>query len=99
MAKSIEHEFYKSKEWVRCREAYLQQVGYFCERCKAKGVYEPAKIVHHKVYLTKENYHDPRISLCFDNLEAVCQACHNKEHIAEHYDKRYSVDETGRLIY
>lgn len=97
MAKSIEHEFYKSKEWLRCREGYLQRQGYFCERCKAKGIYEPAKIVHHRTHLTQENYKDASVAFNFDNLEALCQACHNNEHIAN--AKRYKVDATGRLIF
>jgi len=99
MAKSIEHEFYKSTEWKRCRESYLASVGFFCERCKAKGFYEPAKIVHHKVYLTKANYKDPSIAFNFDNLEALCQACHNNEHIGDHHERRYTVDESGRLVF
>lgn len=99
MARSIEHDFYKSKEWQVCRESYLASVGYFCERCKAKGIYEPAKIVHHKVYLTKANYKDASISLNFANLEALCQECHNKEHFADHYERRYEVDASGRLVF
>lgn len=99
MAKSIEHEFYKSKEWQRCRETYLASVGYFCERCKAKGLYEPAKIVHHKIYLTQANYKDPSVALNLDNLEALCQRCHNSEHFRGETSGRYTVDEAGNLIF
>lgn len=97
--RSIEHEFYKSREWQRCRESYLQSVGYFCERCKAKGKYTPAKIVHHKTYLNEGNYKDPSVALNFDNLESLCQECHNKEHFADNYERRYEVDESGRLVF
>lgn len=48
---------------------------YLCERCG-----EPAKIVHHKIWLTPKNIHEQSITLCWDNLEALCQDCHNKEH-------------------
>lgn len=96
--RSIDKTFYNSSAWIKCREAYLQSQGYFCERCRTKGVYEPARVVHHKIYLTEDNYKDPSISLNFDNLEALCQDCHNNEHHADH-GKRYSVDEAGNLIY
>lgn len=97
--RSIEQRFYKSKEWGRCRDAYLKQAGYFCERCKAKGLYETARIVHHKTYLTEDNYKDPSIAFNFDNLEALCQDCHNNEHFGDHTERRYKVDESGRLVY
>lgn len=48
---------------------------YVCERCG-----RPAVICHHKKYLNDKNFMDPSISLSFDNLEALCQDCHNKEH-------------------
>lgn len=98
--KSIDHSFYTSREWEMVRRQYLQKVNGLCERCKAKGLYEPAKIVHHKIYLSKENYKDPSIALNFDNLEALCQDCHNKEHFEDGDEqRRYSIDSEGRLIF
>lgn len=67
--------FYKSKAWVKCREAYIAQRYGLCERCGA-----PGKIVHHKIYLTPDNINDPNISLNHENLELLCQDCHNREH-------------------
>lgn len=96
--RSTDKSFYNSAAWIKCREAYLSSVGYFCERCKAKGFYEPARVVHHKIYLNNDNCNDPSVSLNFDNLEALCQDCHNNEHMGDH-DKRYRVDEAGNLIY
>lgn len=78
--RSIPQSFYKSKEWKICRQAYLSSVGGLCERCKAQGRIVSAEIVHHKIHLTEENYHNPEISMNFENLEALCQDCHNKEH-------------------
>ena len=66
--------FYKSKEWTQTRDAYMTAQHYLCERCG-----EPAKIVHHKIWLTPKNIHEQSITLCWDNLEALCQDCHNKE--------------------
>lgn len=97
--KSIDHSFYRSKDWEKCRASYLSTVGYFCERCKQRGIYNPAVIVHHKTYLTKENYKDPRISLNFDNLEALCKDCHNKEHFGDKEERRYEIGKDGELIF
>ena len=97
--RSIDNDFYRSTEWERCRTAYLQKVGYFCERCKARGIYEPARIVHHKTYLNEANYKDPSISLNFDNLEALCQDCHNKEHFGDSTPRRYELSPDGKLLF
>ena len=42
--------FYLSQAWENTRAAYLMSQDYICERCG-----EPAKIAHHKRYLTREN--------------------------------------------
>jgi hypothetical protein len=60
-------DFYTSKEWVACREAYAASVFYLCERCK-----RPGYIVHHKNPITDENVSDPNITLNWDNLELLC---------------------------
>ena len=88
-------KFYSSGAGKKCREAYKKSVGGMCERCLKKGLYNPAVIVHHKCYLTPENIEDPRITLCFDNLEALCTKCHNEEHNGE--ERRYTIDEMGRV--
>lgn len=86
--------FYKSKEWAQTRDAYMTAQHYLCERCG-----EPAKIVHHKIWLTPKNIHEQSITLCWDNLEALCQDCHNKEHHAKNVRaKRYAFTADGELI-
>lgn len=97
--RSIDNRFYRSKAWIRCKEDYLSSVGRFCERCKAKGIYEPAVIVHHKIYLSEENYKNPAVSLNFDNLEALCASCHNQEHFADKTESRYRIGKNGELIF
>lgn len=87
--------FYKSKAWQHTRAAYLRKVGGLCERCMAKGLYHPAVIVHHKVYITKENINRPEIALDFGNLEALCRACHEEEHSGA--GRRYRVLEDGSV--
>jgi len=73
--KSFAKLFYKSKAWRDCRDAYFAYRYGLCERCG-----KPGKIVHHKIYLTPENINDSNVSLNWDNLELVCQDCHNEEH-------------------
>ena len=90
--------FYASKLWEETRTAYLAHVHGLCERCLKDGAAVPAKIVHHKVYLTPRNINDPNITLCFDNLEALCQDCHNREHHRKERVRRYRVDAAGRVI-
>lgn len=72
--------FYHSKEWLKCRAAYIAQRraidGGMCESCHEK----PGYIVHHKIELTPENIHDPYIALSFSNLKYDCHECHNAEH-------------------
>ena len=75
MAKEYAMWFYKTRNWEICRDGYMREHDYLCERCGA-----PAKIVHHKQYITPGNIHDPSITLSWDNLEALCQTCHNLEH-------------------
>lgn len=93
--RSIPQEFYRSKEWRDCRAAYFASHS-LCERCKEKGLIVPAEIIHHKIYLTEQTYKDPKISLNFDNLEAVCRDCHNKEHGVDRSKQRW-VYEDGEL--
>lgn len=85
--------FYFSKVWSDTREAYLVSQHYLCERCE-----QPAKIVHHRRYLTPDNINDTSITLSWDNLEALCQDCHNKEHHKNVKQRRYCFDEDGNIV-
>lgn len=86
--------FYLSQNWKDTSAAYMSSQNYICERCG-----EPAKICHHKTYLTRENINDQDIALSWDNLEALCQDCHNKEHHRKERTARYKFDEEGNIIY
>ena len=87
--------FYHSQAWKRCRNAYAKAAGGLCERCLKQGLYNPGKIVHHKVALTPDNIRDPGVALAWDNLELVCRNCHAELHGTE---KRYRVDALGRVL-
>ena len=89
--------FYKGKQWLEVEPAFLKSKGYICERCLRQGEVVAAKIAHHKIYLTKQNIYDPAIAYAWDNLEALCQTCHNKEH-HKRKDLRYRIDAEGNLI-
>lgn len=94
------HSFYTSVAWRNCREAYARSRAGLCERCLAVGLYTPGKQVHHKVRLTMENIDNTDISLNWDNLELLCDACHQEEHAARQPKKkrRYRVDDNGTLM-
>lgn len=70
--------FYKSPAWKKCRDSFMSSKNWICERCGA-----PAKIAHHIEYLNPHNINNPFVSLNWDNLECLCQECHNIEHSAE----------------
>ena len=69
--------FYTSKQWLQVSKAYRLYRHNICERCGAIG-----KIVHHKKHITGTTIYDPSITLNFENLELLCQDCHNKEHLS-----------------
>lgn len=86
--------FYKSKAWQECRDAFFKSKFGICERCGDPGV-----IVHHKVHLTPGNIIDPNVTLNWENLELLCQDCHNKEHGGASTADGLAFDEDGNLIY
>ena len=93
--KEFAKAFYKSAAWKRCRDGYAKAAGGLCERCLEKGLYNPGEIVHHKTALTPDNVNNPAVTLAWDNLQLVCRNCHAELHGAE---KRYRVDELGRVL-
>lgn len=82
--------FYKGAKWQKTSAAYMASKNYICERCGA-----PGKICHHKTYITPHNITDPMIAYNFDNLECLCQDCHNKEHFQK--NNRAQFDENGNI--
>ncbi len=85
--------FYLSATWERTRAAYLVSQDGICERCG-----EPAKVVHHKRHITRDNINDVAVTLDWDNLEALCQDCHNKEHHKRKTASRYRFDADGHIL-
>ena len=89
--------FYKSKRWQATRLAYLKSKGGLCERCLKRGLYRPAQVVHHKQYITEETIDDPRITLDWNNLEALCKDCHQEEHTRFGQHGRYKILADGTV--
>lgn len=79
-------EFYKSTIWKRAREKALSQQNYECQRCKAKGLYNRADTVHHRIPVRV----NPSLALTESNLEAICKECHYEEH---HKEERTKLNE------
>lgn len=87
-------QFYNSRAWKQTQAAFMASKNYICERCGS-----PARIVHHKEYITPLNINDVSITLSWDNLEALCQDCHNKEHsITPATMPGLMFDESGNLV-
>lgn len=95
--KEYAKDFYKSAAWKRARQTVIKRANGLCERCRAAGLYRPGVIVHHKDYITPENIHNPGVTLNLDNLEYLCEDCHNKEHKAKP-NNRYRFDSDGKLL-
>ena len=87
--------FYKSIVWKRCRDEYINSTGGVCEECLARGIYRPAEIVHHIIEINPQNIQDPKVTLNWDNLQALCRECHAEKHGARVH--RYKIDEMGRV--
>ena len=66
-------KFYNSNEWRRLSASYMSKCSYLCERCN-----RIATQVHHKIYIKSDEGWNKRFDI--DNLEALCDKCHNEEH-------------------
>lgn len=94
MAREFAEDFYRSRAWKKTRAAFTKSKLGICERCGGVG-----EIVHHKIYLTPENISNPNISLDWNNLELLCQDCHNKEHFGQaEVREGLCFDENGQLV-
>lgn len=86
---------YHSKKWEKLRKL-KKNISPFCERCLLDGKYTPARIVHHKEYITDQNFMDDNVFFNIENLESLCQDCHNKEHFGE--KNNYFFDSNGDIM-
>ena len=75
---------------------YRQARFCLCERCLEQGKATTAREVHHKIKLTRENLNNPEVSLNWENLMLLCDACHEEMHPEHRRPRRYDVDPDGR---
>lgn len=61
-----------------------------------RGIYKPAKEVHHIEELTPDNIHRPEVALNFNNLVALCKECHKARH--NNKGRRYLFGDSGEII-
>jgi 5-methylcytosine-specific restriction endonuclease McrA len=89
MARDFAKAFYKSKAWLAVRNYALKRDSYICKCYKITGKAEcslPANEVHHIIWLTPKNIHDPNIALNADNLIAINRDCHFNVHKQQRRD-------------
>ena len=80
MSRPFARQFYSSAAWQACRNEYMKQAHHLCEDCLKRGIYKPAREVHHIEELTPQNITNPEIALGFGNLIALCKECHAERH-------------------
>ena len=102
MAKEFTQNFYGKLAWKEVRDYVMKRDAYLCQDCLTKGMYTPAEEVHHIVWLTPDNINDPNITLNPNNLISLCKECHHErhnkgEHLGKKRNRRYKVDEFGRV--
>ena len=59
------------------------------------GTKEQPLETHHKIPLTAENVHDPKVALNWANLELLCKKCHEEE--KDKKPKRWRVNDDGKV--
>lgn len=79
--------------WRRCRLGFLQSENFVCNRCK--GI---ATLAHHKEELTAANVTDFNIALSWDNLESLCDPCHERQHRKQIISKGLAFDDNGNIV-
>ena len=73
-------DIYKTKQWENVRQYVIARDQGLCVECKKRGIIKPFKIIHHIVWLTDDNKHDWNIAYNPNNLECLCNDCHEKIH-------------------
>lgn len=77
-----EAEFYGWPEWDETRQKVLTLDSHECTRCKARGRYTPAALVHHVHHL--KDRPDLALSIWTPDgdrqLVSLCRPCHELEH-------------------
>ena len=82
IAEAHPEKFYSWTPWLETRSKVLALDHFECVRCKAKGKYTKAVLVHHVHHLTDRP--DLALSVYDENgdrqLISLCRQCHELEH-------------------
>lgn len=89
------HLEYEEKRQERAASDYAKL--HSCEFCKGGKLYSCTGYDCREPYRRAYEY-ALSVTLCWDNLEALCQDCHNKEHHKQEGHKRYQFDENGGIL-
>ena len=78
-----ENLFYSWPEWKQLSADVVKMDRYECQKCRARGKYRPAELVHHVQHLKDR----PELALSvYDpdterrQLVSLCRPCHEEEH-------------------
>lgn len=78
----LEHnKLYKTKRWGRTKDLVIIRDEGICQECHK--MITGRFIIHHKQVATLENFYN------IDNLELVCQTCHNRLTFSEGLRREY----------
>ncbi|MCH4175899.1 MAG: HNH endonuclease [Streptococcaceae bacterium] len=69
-------KLYKTTRWKKLRIVVIRRDFGLCQECKRRGIITKGRIIHHKI----EARDDLSKFWDIDNLEVICDSCHNKEH-------------------
>jgi 5-methylcytosine-specific restriction endonuclease McrA len=72
----MDNNYYKHKRHKEWREKVLRQAKYKCQKCAKYGKSTAATHAHH----IKSREEFPELQYVVSNGEALCLACHNREH-------------------
>lgn len=85
--------FYTWSKWLKLREEVINEDKSECQKCKERGAYKKAVVVHHKKHVKKypelalEKYYIDDRGEKQRQLVSLCKACHEEEH-PERFKKR-----------
>ncbi|MBZ5203209.1 HNH endonuclease [Planomicrobium chinense] len=69
-------KFYKTRAWLKLRRIALMRDDFMCKTCERNGIIKEAQLVHHLIEVKTD--WDKRLEL--ENLESICESCHQKIH-------------------
>ena len=94
MAKEYSKPFYNSSAWRKLSDYIRESRNHTCEECG-----EFASQVHHVIEITPSNINNTSITLNEDNLQLLCEDCHNKKRKKEEdINKGLKFDVNGDLV-